>query len=348
MAWMPDGSGLIMAASEQGSLNTQIWQVSYPAGVLRRVTNDSDSYTGLSLNARGSDLVTVAVNMATSIWTAPTGNLAALHPVASNAVSDAGVNGISWSGDGKVIYTSSSGNQHELWSIGPQGSAPARLTSDSRPYRWPSACGDSGYIVFVSEHSGNPNIWRADMDGGNLHQLTRGVNDSFPACTPDGHWVYFTSPSSEIPILWKVGIDGGNPTQVSSRYAGYHSISPDGKWLEIITFSEGKEYETMGIEVRSLETGEVKSLLSPPNTRAPIRWSPNSPDLTFVATEKGISGIWLLPIDGGQRRPLIQYNSERIFSFAWSRKGDLVLSRGTESSDVIVIRNFQGNDGRSN
>jgi Tol biopolymer transport system component len=90
----------------------------------------------------------------------------------------------------------------------------------------------------------------------------------------------------------------------------------------------------------------VKSLLSPPNTRASVHWSPDSRALSFVAIEKGKSGIWLRPIDGGQRRPLIQFNSERIFSFAWSRKGDLVLSRGTESSDVIVIRNFQGNDGR--
>ncbi len=345
MAWMPDDSSLIMAASEQGSLNTQIWQISYPAGVLRRVTNDSDSYTGLSLDAGGSDLVTVAINMATNIWTASAANLAALHPLAGNA-SDAGVNGLTWSGDGKIIYTSSSGGHHELWSIGRQGSAPARLASDSRPYRWPSACGD-GYLVFVSERSGNPNIWRTDMDGGNLRQLTRGVNDSIPDCTPDGQWVYFTAPAPEIPALWKVEIDGGNPTPVSSRFAGYHFISPDGKWLEIQTYRQGKERETMGIEVWSLQAGEVKSLLSRPNTRAPVLWSPNSRDLTFVATEKGISGIWLLPIDGSQPRPLVQFNSDRIFNFAWSRQGDLALSRGTESSDVIVIRNFQG-DGRSN
>ena len=349
VAWMPDGSSLIMAASEQGSLNAQIWQVSYPAGVLRRVTNDSDSYTGLGVNAGGSDLVTVAIHMATSIWTAPAGNLAALHPVASNAASDAGANGIGWSGDGTVIYTASSGSQQELWSIGLQGSAPARLISDSRPYRWPSACGDSGSIVFVSERAGNPNIWRADLDGGNLHQLTQGVNDSYPDCTPDGRWVYFTSRSSGIASLWKVGIDGGNPTQVNARFAGNHSISPDGKWLEIVTYRQGEGPETMVIEVRSLESGEVKSLLSPPNRRgADLRWSPDSRALTFVEIENGTSGIWLLPIDGGQRRPLIQFNSERIFSFAWSRKGDLVLSRGAESSDAIVIRNFQSNDGRYN
>ena len=103
----------------------------------------------------------------------------------------------------------------------------------------------------------------------------------------------------------------------------------------------------MGIEVWSLPTGEVKSVLSRPNTRTPVLWSPNSRDLTFAGTEQGISGIWLLPIDGAQPRPLVQFNSDRIFNFAWSRHGDLVLSRGTESSDVIVIRNFQG-DSRSN
>lgn len=345
MAWTPDGSSLIMTASDEGSVNAQIWKVSYPSGVPRRITNDSDNYTGVGLDAGGSDLVSVARNITANIWIAPAGKLSDLRALTNNAASDAGVSGISWSGDGRVIYSFSSASQPGLWSVGPRVSSPTRLASDSHPYRWPSACANSGYIVFASARSGATNIWRTDMDGGSLYQLTHGKSDTFPECTPDGRWVYFTSRTSGIPSLWKVGIEGGNPVQVSARFAGYHCISPDGKWLAIVTFTKG-EVETMAIEVRSLQGGEVKSLLSLPNTRSLVRWSPDSRALTYAAIEKGISRIWTLPIDGGQHRPLIQFTSDRIFNFAWSRTGDLALSRGTESSDVIMIRNFQGSGGR--
>jgi hypothetical protein len=42
---------------------------------------------------------------------------------------------------------------------------------------------------------------------------------------------------------------------------------------------------------------------------------------------------------------VVQLDSERIFNFDWSRAGYLTISRGTESSYVILIRGFQGKDG---
>ncbi len=34
----------------------QIWEVSYPAGVLRRITNDLSMYTGVFVDASGQNL----------------------------------------------------------------------------------------------------------------------------------------------------------------------------------------------------------------------------------------------------------------------------------------------------
>jgi hypothetical protein len=47
------------------------------------------------------------------------------------------------------------------------------------------------------------------------------------------------------------------------------------------------------------------------------------------------------PIDGGAPKQLTHYNSGRIFWFDISRDGQLALARGSQSSDVVLIRNFQ-------
>jgi len=39
---------------------------------------------------------------------------------------------------------------------------------------------------------------------------------------------------------------------------------------------------------------------------------------------------------------LTDFKSDQIFSFEWSRDGkQLALTRGTESSDVVLIRDFR-------
>ncbi|HEX8185849.1 MAG TPA: protein kinase, partial [Blastocatellia bacterium] len=49
--WLSDGSGLMMSALEEKptSGRLQIWQLSYPAGAARRITNDLNNYAGVSL-----------------------------------------------------------------------------------------------------------------------------------------------------------------------------------------------------------------------------------------------------------------------------------------------------------
>jgi Tol biopolymer transport system component/predicted Ser/Thr protein kinase len=348
MAWTPDGSSLIMTASDQESVNaSQIWQVSYPAGVPRRITNDLNNYTGVSLTLDGSRLVTVLSNITANLWMAPKGNAGEAHQITSSEASDAGRAGLSWSGNNKIIYTSYGGNQPGLWSVGPQGASPTRLISDSHALLWPAACGDSGSVVFSSARSGNVNIWRVDAEGGNLQKLTGGKADIESECAPDGRWVYYVSVVSGTPTLWKTSIDGGTLTQVRDRWSMWPAISADGKWLALLTIIV-KERQVLTLEVRSLEGGEVKSLPFPQNAwlGTPFLWSPDSRALTYIATTKGVSNLWALPTDGGQPRQITDFKSERIYNFAWSRKGDLAVSRGTESSDVIMISNFRGNEGR--
>ena len=60
VVWFNDGSGLALQVQEQELGTTQIWQLSYPGGEARRITNDLVCYAGnsLKLTADASALVT--------------------------------------------------------------------------------------------------------------------------------------------------------------------------------------------------------------------------------------------------------------------------------------------------
>ena len=345
VAWRPDGSGLIMTASTQQFVGAsrQLWQVSYPSGSVHRVTNDLNNYAGVSITSDGKGLVTVLTNTSANLWVAPKGKAADARQVTSSGTGDAGLGGMSWNGDGKLIFTASSGNQGGLWAVSVHGGAPTHLTNDARGYFLPAACGSSGTIVFSTNRSGNINVWRMDGAGGNLKQLTNGKTDIFATCTPDGRWVFYVSFISGLPHLWKVSIDGGTPTEVSKDLSMAPKIPPDGKRLAVVSFAKEEGRVVPGFEIRSLAGGKVKFLPFPANAPPQIRysWSPVGKALDYVATTEGVSNIWSLPIDGGKPRQVTDFKSEQIYDFAWSPQGDLAVSRGTQSSDVVMIKKFQ-------
>jgi len=43
IAWLPDGSGLVLIATEQTVGNSQVWLLSYPGGDVQRITNDFET-----------------------------------------------------------------------------------------------------------------------------------------------------------------------------------------------------------------------------------------------------------------------------------------------------------------
>jgi hypothetical protein len=52
VAWLSDGSGLIVIAPDQSSFSVQLWHISYPGGEVRKITNDLINYNRLSLTEK--------------------------------------------------------------------------------------------------------------------------------------------------------------------------------------------------------------------------------------------------------------------------------------------------------
>ena len=69
---------------------------------------------------------------------------------------------------------------------------------------------------------------------------------------------------------------------------------------------------------------------------------PDGRTLIFIDTINGVSNIWSLPLDASAPKQLTDFKTDQIFWFDLSRDGkQLALSRGTQTSDVILIRDFK-------
>jgi eukaryotic-like serine/threonine-protein kinase len=354
VAWLRDGSGLITSAVDRDSRLQQLWHVSYPDGVRRRLTNDLNNYAGISLASETGDLVTVRYDQSSNIWVVPNSpdtQSRALRAGASSAAIDTSqakqitsgavkYYGGSWTPDGRIVYSSDASGTRDLWIMDASGSNQTQLTSEAGDNVQPTVSPDGRYIVFVSDRKDSRhNLWRIDMDGGNVKQLTTGSYDRNPAFSPDGKWIIYASMGISHPNLWRVSVDGGEAVKLTDKYSVAPMVSPDGKTIACYYWDENPETK-LGIALIPFEGGQPTKMLSLPSPI--VRWTPDGSALTYVDSRSGVSNIWSQPLDGGQPTQLTDFKSDLIFAFEWSRDWkQLACARGIMTSDVVLFNNLQ-------
>ena len=331
IAWLSDGRGLLLTAAEKASDfgAKQIWYLSYPAGEAHKITNDLNDYANISLNADSSVLVTVQQDTATNIWVAPNGEASRATQVPSVSSKLDGVDGVTWTPDGRIVYHSRAAGKEAIWIMEADGKDRRQLTSGDTVDFFPSVSRDGRYVVFNSERTGARGIWRMDIDGSNPKRLVQGSN---PTATAE--WVIYHAQGA----LWKLPIDGGEPVQLSKN-ALRCAASPGGKLVACSLEAPGAPAKLAIIPLEGDSPAKVFDAEF--DLPARIRWTPDGRAVTYVARENGIADIWSQNIDGGTPKQLTNFKSDQIFSFDWSRDNTLAISQGRVMSDVVLITNAQ-------
>jgi serine/threonine protein kinase/Tol biopolymer transport system component len=340
--WLPEGTGLIVAARESRTSPLQVWHLSYPSGAARPITNDFSNYTNLSLSADASALIMTKREATSHIWLAPEGDASRAKQLTTGTFRQDGTPSVNWTPDGRIIFDSTASGSVHTWIMNADGSDQRQLTDGAYEDQGAHVSHDGRYIVFTSNRTGTQHIYRMDIDGNNLKQLTHGADEGAPFFSPDGKWVIFSSNNYSS---WRVDAGGGESVQLTNN-SWASDISPDGKlvahvrpvgagsrlWkIPIIPFAGGPP----------LKTFDVRSD-SRPNSRWTLDGHAIIYNLTHGGVLSGVTNLWIQPFDGSPPKQLTHFTSETFFSFDWSRDGkSLVCGRGTTSSDVVLITNFR-------
>ncbi len=347
LIWLTDGSGFLMNASEANSPVLQLWLVNRQGGAAQRVTNDPSHYVGLSATKDSRVVLTIKNETASSVWIHTSGSNSSEQLPSSRYL---GRMGIAWTSDYNFVLASNITGPYEIWSMGANGSNRKQLTFNERTNLEPAASPDGRYIVHVSFEGRHPHLWRVNTDGANAKQLTNGGDEDLPRFTPDGKWVVYHSINSTRYSIRKVSIDGGEPVTLVSERATQPDVAPDGKL--VACFARRPDSTAWEIVVVPIEGGPTVATFPLPPTVEPewpgLRWMPDGAALTYVSTVQGVSNIWRQALSGGEPKPLTEFQENRIFFFDWAQNDRrLVLVRGNETRDLILVRDFMNTDNGS-
>jgi serine/threonine protein kinase/Tol biopolymer transport system component len=343
--WLKDGSGLVFTATSTFfSFSTQVWQVSYPAGVVRRITNDLNGYGSISLGLTADDqtIATVQDDMTRNIFVATPGQDSARQ--ISNGKHE-GSFSLDTTPDGRIVFVDDTGKGLEIWSMKLDGSDRKQLTSDGAIKISAAVTPDGRYIIFNSNRSGAFAIWRMDLDGNNQKQLTQNERFAYAAAaSTDGNWVVYTGLRGGNWVLLKVSIDGGESTQVSDRQCGNPGISPDGKLIACISPDERASFRWQAAIIPFDGGATTKLLDLPPgfSITADLQWTPDGKSIVYVASTNNVGNIYSQPIDGGPPKALTSFKADFIDAFNWTHdKKQLIFGHGGHVEDVVLIKDFR-------
>lgn len=349
--WLKDGSGILVVAygAKSPSLNDELWVISYPDGKSRFVTNGINGNYGISLNDSTNSIVAVESDKFACFLTAPVNNLYKNTHVLTTISDESPLPfGADWTNDGRIVYSATDDGNADIFTISEDGSERKQLTSDKSAEISPKISSDGRFLVFMSNRTGQMDVWRSDANGTNTIQLTANGNVKDSIISPDGETVFYLIQDSlsNVETLWRVSINGENPIKLTDRTTSSPRISPDGKTIACNILNPGTN--KMRLALISAETGEVlKYVETPQNDDIPfLDWSKDGENL-FVVLQRGKpQSFWKLPLNGSQPEKIREWENDAVFRLAISRNGERVFYEvGNQLNSVVQ---FQSLDSDSN
>ena len=181
---------------------------------------------------------------------------------------------------------------------------------------------DGRRVAFISNRSGEPQVWVSDPDGSNAVQLTSmdALDTNVPYWSPDGQLIAFSSTGESEFDIYVVPAVGGKPRRLTSHPAidlG-PTFSRDGKWIYFTSMRSG-DYRLWKMPADGGDAVQVT-----PNQSSRAYESPDGSNLYYL-TFSVVSPVWRLPTSGGE--PVKVLDGIVWFNFCLVEKGAYYIDR---------------------
>ena len=180
---------------------------------------------------------------------------------------------------------------------------------------------DADHVYFVSNISGQFNLWRVSVEGGWPQQLTAFVDDTVRTIgvSPRDGTIAFCADhdGDEFHQIYLVDPNGGWPEKITDdpevqHYVGGDAFSPDGTKLAYA--ANARTPTDMEVWVRDLESGEVRSVFGEGMYAFPATWSPDGTKLVCIDLRNNSdSSIHLVDLDSGDAQEITPHKEEGLY-----------------------------------
>jgi Tol biopolymer transport system component/predicted Ser/Thr protein kinase len=340
--WLPDGSGVLIAAQDRTAAHEQVWVVSYPGGAVRRVSNDLSEYSSVAISGDGRTIASVQTNIASNLWVATSNAPDTGKQVTFGRLE--GMGGLTFTPDHRIVYTGNPSGNWDVFMVDADGGNIRQLTFDSRFHRAPTVCDNGHSVVYDTNFDGASHLWKLDLQGGASTKLTNGPAELIAQCGGTGDWVfYWGQVAGGSSYIFKMPMSGGASVRLSDRIAlSAPLVSFDGH--HVVFATPGKD-RSVAAAIVSAETGSVESELTIPPTLAQNDaprggcWIPDNRSVAITDIRTGTPNLWSIPVlGGGPQKQLTHFTSGVIWDCHYSPDGKLIImARGSNQSDVVLF-----------
>ncbi|HUB78359.1 MAG TPA: winged helix-turn-helix domain-containing protein [Bryobacteraceae bacterium] len=327
--WL-SGSEILALVPDEDSQAGQIWHVS-TRGAFRRVSNDINNYSLISMTADGRTLLANSQVTDDSIWSSPAPGAAA-GEAARMELPAGSYNDPAWTPDGRVVFAA----QSNLWVATSDGRERKPLLANKVMALEPAVSPDGRFVVFMVKASGTRRLWRVDLDRGNLRQVTSGPYDWHPAISPNGRWVVYESNISGQHTLSKASLDSpAAPVKLADTGASDLTISSDSRRLAY-------RNDLGEVEVRSLEDGSLVRAIPAPADPSDLQWSADGRSIIYLCHTGDSAQFWSQALSGGPPVRLEASLPSDVRYLRWSAdRRRIVYLRRQIRVDLALITNLQ-------
>jgi TolB protein len=208
--------------------------------------------------------------------------------------------------DGKWLAISSHrqglpGGGSTVYVLPLSGGTPKMIT-DKTPSYWHGWNPNNKEVIYVALRDGNPSygLYKASVNGGAEVRLTNNTDYHIdgPEYSPDGKYIYYNANPTGTMQIWRMKTDGSGQEQITfDEYNNWFPhISPDGKWMTIISFptdinpGDHPFYKRVMLRLLPLQSpGAPKVIAHLYGGQGTINvpsWSPDGKSIAFVSNSE--------------------------------------------------------------